>query len=55
MSSKPASEVAATAAPAAAPPGQSLADFLATVEILSPLSRDEIERLAASARTLHFG
>lgn len=57
MSSKPASEVAAPAAAAApAPPaGQSLADFLATVEILSPLSRDEIERLAASARTLHFG
>jgi len=56
MSSKPASEPAAGSA-AEAPPGAppSLADFLATVEILSPLSREEIERLAASARTLSFG
>ncbi|RFU47942.1 peptidase domain-containing ABC transporter [Paraburkholderia sp. DHOC27] len=30
------------------------ADFLATVEILSPFSRDELERLAAHAESRHF-
>jgi len=57
MSSKPASDAAVTAAAAdpATPGPQSLADFLAGVEILSPLSRAEIERLAESARTLNFG
>lgn len=63
MSSKPASDpgmdLGSGAAPATAQaPGQAagaLADFLATVEILSPLTRDELDRLAASARTLAFG
>ena len=50
MSSKPASEPT----PASAEP-QPLADFLATVEIFSPLTREEVERLAVSARTLTFG
>ena len=40
-----AGDLAADAPAGTSPPGaQSLADFLATVEILSPLSRDEIER-----------
>ncbi|WP_019447279.1 peptidase domain-containing ABC transporter [Cupriavidus sp. BIS7] len=52
MSSKPASE-AASAMQAAEP--QSLADFLATVEIFSALTREEVEQLAASVRTLTFG
>lgn len=58
MSSKPASDAAAEAPPPGAAPtlaAPTLADFLATVEILSPLSREELERLAASARTLTFG
>jgi subfamily B ATP-binding cassette protein HlyB/CyaB len=29
-------------------------DFLSTVEILSPFSRDELERLAAHAESRHF-
>ena len=34
--------------------GQSLAGFLATVEILSPLSPDELERLAADAQSRFY-
>ncbi|CAG9174247.1 peptidase domain-containing ABC transporter [Cupriavidus pinatubonensis] len=65
MSSKPASEGAAAAevpSPAAAPAspaspaaGGSLADFLSTVEILSALTREELEQLAAAAQTQTFG
>src|SRR4051794_2870440 len=33
---------------------QSLADFLSTVEILSPLSRDELDRLATHAESRFF-
>jgi len=39
---------------AASPDLQSLADFLSTVEILSPFTREELERLAEHAQTLTF-
>ncbi|HYD96176.1 MAG TPA: peptidase domain-containing ABC transporter [Noviherbaspirillum sp.] len=39
---------------AAQKPQQSLADFLSSVEILSPFSREEIERLAAHAESRFF-
>src|SRR5215471_16317581 len=57
MSSKPASETGAAAEPQPASPSPApptLADFLATVEILSPLAREELERLAAAAQSLTF-
>ncbi|MFS8930401.1 Putative Cyclic nucleotide-binding, ABC transporter and Peptidase C39, bacteriocin processing [Cupriavidus taiwanensis] len=59
MSSKPASEAgpadAATAAPQPLEAGPALAAFLATVEILSVLTPDELARLADAAQVLSFG
>ncbi|MEC3764974.1 peptidase domain-containing ABC transporter [Cupriavidus sp. SS-3] len=59
MSSKPASEAgpadAATAAPQPLEAGPALAAFLATVEILSVLTPDELARLADAAQVLNFG
>ncbi len=62
MSSKPASEAgpadAATAAPQPPQPpeaGSALAAFLASVEILSVLTPDELARLAGAAQVLSFG
>ncbi|SPA25725.1 Putative Cyclic nucleotide-binding, ABC transporter and Peptidase C39, bacteriocin processing [Cupriavidus taiwanensis] len=59
MSSKPASEAgpadAATAAPQPPEAGPALAAFLATVEILSVLTPDELARLADAAQVLSFG
>ncbi|WP_265921467.1 peptidase domain-containing ABC transporter [Cupriavidus nantongensis] len=62
MSSKPASEAgpadAATAAPQPPQPpeaGSALAAFLASVEILSVLTPDELARLADAAQVLSFG
>ncbi|VVE50112.1 Toxin RTX-I translocation ATP-binding protein [Pandoraea terrae] len=43
------------AGPAPGPEPQSLADFLAGVEILSPLKREDIEQLAAHAQSFFFG
>ncbi|WP_373378169.1 peptidase domain-containing ABC transporter [Cupriavidus nantongensis] len=59
MSSKPASEAgaadAATAAPQQPEPGSALAAFLASVEILSVLTPEELARLADAAQVLSFG
>ncbi|SOZ35536.1 peptidase domain-containing ABC transporter [Cupriavidus neocaledonicus] len=59
MSSKPASEAgpadAATAAPQPQEAGPALAAFLASVEILSVLTPEELARLADAAQVLSFG
>ncbi|PZX22737.1 Putative Cyclic nucleotide-binding, ABC transporter and Peptidase C39, bacteriocin processing [Cupriavidus phytorum] len=59
MSSKPASEAgpadAATAAPQPPEAGSALAAFLASVEILSVLTPEELARLADAAQVLSFG
>ncbi|SPR97624.1 peptidase domain-containing ABC transporter [Cupriavidus taiwanensis] len=59
MSSKPASEAApadaATAAPQQPEAGPALAPFLASVEILSVLTPEELTRLADAAQVLSFG
>ncbi|SPA17308.1 Putative Cyclic nucleotide-binding, ABC transporter and Peptidase C39, bacteriocin processing [Cupriavidus taiwanensis] len=59
MSSKPASEAgpadAATAAPQPPEAGPALAAFLASVEILSVLTPEELARLADAAQVLSFG
>lgn len=59
MSSKPASEAgqadAATPAPQPSETGPALAAFLASVEILSVLTPEELARLADAAQVLSFG